>query len=84
MEYKEMSIHYLSQLYIPLSNFAMGTILGNGFAQAQVHTEMSKAQVLWTVCTSAWAKPFSKITVPMAKLHSLKVLVFLNVKMLKM
>ena len=46
MEYKEMSIHYLSQLYIPLSNFAMGTILGNGFAQAQVHTEMSKAQVL--------------------------------------
>ena len=38
------------------SNFAMGTILEKGFAQAQVHTEFiaqkPKAQVLWTVCTS--------------------------------
>ena len=41
-----------------MSNFAMGTILGKGFAQAKVHTNHS---------TSACAKPFPKI-VPMAKL----------------
>ena len=43
-----------------LSNFAMGTILGKGFAQAkaQVHTNHS---------TSACGNPFPKI-VPMVKL----------------
>ena len=40
-----------------MSNFAMGTILGKGFAQAQV-----------LLCTSACAKPFPKIIAPMAKL----------------
>ena len=62
----------------------MGTILGKGFASAQVHTEfivqMLKAWVLWTVCTSACAKPFTKIIVPMAKLHSLIVHIY-NVMM---
>ena len=41
-----------------MSNFAMDTILGKGFAQAQV----PKARVLWTVCTSAFAKLFPKIS----------------------
>ena len=50
-----------------MSNFTMGTILGKGFAQAQVHTEFI-AQVLKA---SACAKPFPKIIVPLAKLHSL-------------
>ena len=44
-----------------LSNFAMGTILGMGFPQAQVHTVHS---------TSACGKSIPKIA-PMAKLHSL-------------
>ena len=61
-----------------LSNFAMGTILGKGFAQAQVHTEfiaqVPKAWVLWTVYTTACEKPFPKIIIPMTKLHSLIVL----------
>ena len=39
-----------------LSNFAMGTILGKGFAQAQVHTEFI-ARVLEK-------NPFKKIIVP--------------------
>ena len=46
-----------------MSDFTMGTIVGKGFAQAQV---------LLTVCTSACAKPFPTI-VPMVKLHSLVV-----------
>ena len=45
-----------------MSGFAMGTILGKGFAQAQVHTEfiapVPKAQI-------------PKIIVPLAKLHFL-------------
>ena len=61
--------------YSAMSNFHMGTILGKGFAQAQVHMSIArvpKARVLLTLCTSAWAKPFPKI-VPMMKLHSLLV-----------
>ena len=45
-----------------MSNFAMGTILGKGFPQAQVHTVHSTC--------AACGKPSPKI-VPMAKLHSL-------------
>ena len=57
-----------------MSNFAMGTIMGKGFAQAQVHTNLSTS---CDVCTSACAKPFPKI-VPMAKLHSLIVTLIKN------
>ena len=61
-----------------MSNFAMGIIWGNGFTRAQVHTKFTaqppKAQMLWTVCMTASAKPFSRIIVPMAKLYSLIIL----------
>ena len=50
---------------LAMSNFAMGTIMFIAW--------VPKAQVLWTVCTSACGKPFPMI-VPMAKLHSLLVM----------
>ena len=50
-----------------MSNFAMGTILGEGFPQAKVHTVHS---------TSACGKPFPKIVL-MAKLHSLLACAFI-------
>ena len=66
-----IDLYYLS--YCGMSNFAMGTILGKGFAQTQVHTEfiaqVPKARVLWAVRTSACGKPFPKIIVLMPKLN---------------
>ena len=45
-----------------MSNFAMGTILGIGFVQAQVHTNYStSAEGTSDVCMSVCAKPFPKI-----------------------
>ena len=60
-------------------NFATGTmILGKGFAQALVHTVHSTRAfgscTINYVCPCAWLKPFPKISVHMAKLHSLIVL----------
>ena len=49
-----------------MSNFAMGTILGKDFVQAQVHTLHSCCDVSMSAC----AKPFPEV-VPIAKLHSL-------------
>ena len=53
-----------------LSNFAMGTILGKGFPQAQVH------ECYELYARVACGKSFPKI-VPMAKLHSLLTCAFL-------
>jgi hypothetical protein len=56
-----------------MSNFAMETILGKGFPQAQVHTEfiaqVPKAQVFVE-------NPFPKLC-SMRKLHSLILLAFI-------
>ena len=49
-----------------MCNFAMGTILGKGFAQALVHTVHSTR----AFDTCVWAKPFPKI-VHMVKLDIL-------------
>ena len=62
-----------------MSNFTMGTLLGKGFPQAQVHTVDSmsaEGTSAINVCTSACGKSFPKI-VPMAKLHSLLACAFI-------
>ena len=63
----KMHLHIEYKTKFRMSNFAMGTILGKGFPQAQVHTVHSM---------SACGKPFPKI-VPMAKLHSLLACAFI-------
>ena len=58
------------------------TLIDCGHKKEQVHKDfleqVPKAGVLLTVCTSACEKPFPKIIVPMAKLHSLIVLAFIT------
>ena len=56
-----------------MSNFTMGKILGKGLAQPQVHTNPSTIAEGTSAVRYARAKAFPKI-VPMAKLHSLIVI----------
>ena len=61
-----------SDQLLGLSNFAMGTILGKGFPQAQVHTVHSTSAE-GTRAMNECDKCFWKTLVPMAKLHSLMI-----------
>ena len=58
-----MHDYIINAITIRECNFAIGTILGKGFAQALVHTVHSTR----AFGNCAWAKPFPKI-VPMVKL----------------